>query len=503
MTASFLARPGTRFPEFDPSATYGMIIGGESVPSVTGSTFRCVDPFENAEWGYVPEASADDVDEAVRAARAAFPAWAETPAAERAEIFRRWSQLLREHTEDLARIQVHENGKTIAEMRGVSGSLGPLADFTTQYALSLHGVTVEPFLPGHDAWTRREPLGVVAAIAPWNNPLGLLAMKLFPALACGNTVVIKPSEVTPVSTLRFVQLAAEAGIPPGVINVVTGAGQAGAALVNHPGIDMVAFTGSTETGRRIAEAASGRFIRTTLELGGKGPQIVFPDADIDRAVGGLLTGIVAGTGQACNAGSRILIHEAVRDEVLAKLVDRMDSVAIGDPLDAASVIGPLASRPQYAKVTSYLDLAVQESSTELISGARTGTAIPGVECGLFVEPTLYDTPDPASRIRREEIFGPVGAVITFKTDDEAVSIANETQFGLVSGFWTQDVDRVRTVSKQLKTGVVWVNTWRAFSPNVPFGGMKQSGVGRELGLDLLHEYTETKAVWLGPPGNDE
>jgi acyl-CoA reductase-like NAD-dependent aldehyde dehydrogenase len=495
-----IATPETtvRFPEFDPERRYGMVIGSDLVSSVTDRWFRCVDPYEDREWGYVPDASAEDVDLAVRAAAAAFPAWAAMPASKRLEHLRAWAQLLREEAPALGRTQVHENGKTLREMTMASASLAQTAEFCGNYALTMHGVTVQPYVPGHDAWTVREPLGVIAAITPWNNPLGLLQWKLFPALATGNTIVIKPSEVTPVSTLRIAELALEAGFPPGVINVVTGAGEAGAALVAHPGIAKVGFTGSTGTGRRIAESIAPRLIRASLELGGKGANIVFPDADLDRAVAGLVTGLTAGTGQACNAGSRILLHRSVRDEVLERLTGALETVVIGDPLDATTEIGPLASRPQYAKVTGYLDAARDEASTSLIYGAKRGTEIPGVQGGLFVQPTVYDTPDRSSRIRSEEIFGPVGAVMTFDDDADALRLANDTEFGLVSGLWTRDIDRARRIAKGLEVGVVWINTWRMFSGNVPFGGRKSSGVGHEMGLDWIEEYTEPKAVWLGP-----
>ncbi|AEI82953.1 aldehyde dehydrogenase AldA (plasmid) [Cupriavidus necator N-1] len=486
-----------RFPEVNPHTRYDLFIAGEAVPSSGSDSFTCFDPFEETEWGIVPVGTSDDVDRAVRAARAAFPAWAATPVAGRAEILRIFGNLIRENVEELARIQVHENGKTITEMRGATSTLAPLADYVAQLAIADHGTTVQPTLPGHDAWTRPEPIGVIAAIAPWNNPLVLLAWKLFPAIAAGNTVVIKPSEVTPVSTLRLAQLARQAGVPAGVINVVTGAAETGAALVSHPDIDKVAFTGSTATGISIAKVAAARVLPTTLELGGKGPQIVFPEADLARAVPSLLAGLIAGTGQACNAGSRLLVHESLYDEVLERLKLALANVKIGDPLDPKVQVGPLASRAQFAKVTGYFDIAAREQTTKLLYGARVGTEIPEVTRGLFVEPTIYATPDRTSRVRCEEIFGPVGAVISFRSENEAIEVANETEFGLVSGLWTQDVDRVARVSKRLRSGVVWVNTWRAFGINVPFGGVKMSGLGRELGPDLLHEYTQVKSIWLG------
>lgn len=491
-------RSSTRFADIDPTSSYRMIIGAERPESVTGRTFRCVDPFEDIEWGYVPEASAEDVDRAVSAAADAFPAWSTMLPIMRAELFTQWASLIREHAEELALLQVHENGKTLNEMRMVAHSLPAGAIFAGQMALTLHGVTVTPNMPGHDSWTSRVPLGVVAAITPWNNPLGLLQAKMFPALAAGNTMVIKPSEVTPVSTVRLIELALEAGFPPGVINVVTGGPEAGAALVAHPRIAKVAFTGSTSTGRKIAAVTGPNLIRASLELGGKGANIVFPDADLDRAVAGVVTGVIAGTGQACNAGSRILLHESIRDEFIERLRIAFADVVIGDPLDPSTEIGPLASRPQYAKVTGYFEIAKDEAQTSLVCGARAGTDLPGVRQGLFVEPTLFDTPDAASRIRVEEIFGPVGAIITFATESEAIQIANESEFGLVSGVWTRDIDRARRFAKALDVGVVWINTWRAFSNNVPFGGRKASGVGSEMGIDAFDEYTEVKAIWLGP-----
>ncbi|WP_067650872.1 aldehyde dehydrogenase family protein [Nocardia harenae] len=487
---------GNRFPEFRPEEQYRMLIGDDWVAAADGATFRCFDPFDDREWGHVPLAGEYDVARAVAAARAAFEGWATTPALQRALILQRWAQLIRDNVEALARLQVHENGKTITEMRGASEFLAMTADYFAQLALGPVGLTIEPEVPGHEAWTLRQPIGVVAAIAPWNNPLGLLSWKLFPALAAGNTVVVKPSEVTPASTLLLARLGREAGLPPGTVNVVTGAGATGAALVESPGIDKIAFTGSSATGARIARSAAARFVRTTLELGGKGAQLVFADADLDAATSSLVNGIVAGTGQACNAGSRVLVHDDVHDEVVEALCRKLGEVRIGDPLDPESVIGPLASRPQYEKVTGYLDIAAAEGS-ELLFGGRRGSEIDGIESGRFVEPTLYATPEPSSRIRREEIFGPVGGVIRFRDDDEAMRIANETRFGLVAGLWTTDVSRAHRLARRLESGVVWINTWRAFSNNVPFGGVKSSGVGREIGPDALREYTETKSIWLG------
>lgn len=485
-----------RFPEIADDARYCLLIDGDEVEAENGATFRPVDPYENLEWGFVADASPTDVDRAVQAARRAFPGWRDTPQAQRSALLEEWGRLIVENAEELARLQVHENGKTLVEMRlAVLGS-HKLASFYAHLAQTLHGYTVDPALPDHQAWTLRGPIGVVGAITPWNNPIGLLTPKLFPAIAVGNTVVIKPSEVTPVSTLRLIELAHQAGIPNGVVNVVTGGGPAGRALAEHPGVDKLAFTGSTSTGRVIAHAAAERFAHVTLELGGKGAQIVFPDADLDRAVDSLVKGITAGTGQACNAGSRLLLHESVHDEVISRVGAGLESLTLGDPLDPATALGPLASRPQLAKVTSYFDVARTEGH-RLVTGGQRGTSSPEIERGLFVLPTLYAGVANRSRLASEEIFGPVGAAITFRTDEEAIAIANDTRFGLTAGFWTSDLDRAHRLAPRLESGVVWINTWRMFSSRLPFGGVKESGIGSEGGLHALDRYTETKAVYLG------
>jgi aldehyde dehydrogenase (NAD+) len=485
-----------RFPEIPDGQHYDLLIDGERAPAADGARFAVIDPFENREWGYVAAAGAVDVDRAVRSAREAFETWRWVPQAQRTQIMLRWAALITEHAEELGRLQVHENGKTITEMRLAALGTGATASFFANLAANLHGETFDSPLPGHTAWTKRQAIGVIGAITPWNNPLVLLSWKLFPAIAVGNTIVVKPSEVTPVSTLRLAELALEAGIPAGVFNVVTGEGPAGKALAEHPGVDKLAFTGSSATGRRIALAGAERFAHVTLELGGKGPQIVFPDADLDRAVEGLLTGVTSATGQACNAGSRLLIHADVHDEVIEKLGRRFRELRIGDPLDPATEIGPLASRPQLAKVLGYFDISRDEGH-RLIAGGHRATGTPALETGLFVEPTLYDDVDNGSRLAQEEVFGPVGAAMRFTDDAEAVRLANDTPYGLTAGFWTKDANRVHRVSSRLNAGVIWINTWRVGALQLPFGGMKSSGIGRETGIHALDAYTEEKAVWLG------
>ncbi len=485
-----------RFPEVDPERRYDLIIGAERLPASDGGTFRCVDPFENREWGHIASATPADVDRAVAAARAAFPAWRDAPQSVRSAVLESWAELILSHADELARLQVHENGKTIAETGTSAHSLARMARAYAARAKDVHGLTIVPEFPGHRAWSVRRPKGVVAAITPWNNPLGLLGPKLFPGLAVGNTLVIKPSEVTPVSTLRLIELGLEAGLPAGVVNVVTGAGITGKALSEHPDVDKIAFTGSTATGRAIARAAAERFADVSLELGGKAPNIVFQDADIDRAVAGLLTGLTAGNGQACNAGSRVLLHVDVHDEVVEKLQRGLEALPIGDPLDPATRLGPLASRPHHQKVAGYFETA-REEGLELVTGGKCPVGSTELGRGLFVEPTLYDRVGNTSRLSQEEIFGPVGTVTTFSSDEEAVQLANAVDYGLTSGFWTRDLDRAHRLAPRIEAGIVWINTWRVFSLNLPFGGVKASGMGAENGLDALDAYLETTAVYLG------
>jgi aldehyde dehydrogenase (NAD+) len=341
------------------------------------------------------------------------------------------------------------------------------------------------------SYTVREPIGVVAAITPWNSPLLLLGAKLFPALAAGNTVVIKPSEVTPTSTLMLAELAIEAGFPPGVINVVTGHGDpAGSELVNHSGVDKIAFTGSTATGAKIATAAAARHARVSLELGGKSPNIIFADADIDNAVNGVMAGVFAATGQTCMAGSRVLIENAVYDRVADLLVSRARKMRAGDPLDASSQLGPLASRAQLDKVLRYFDIGKSEGLKLLAGGKRMDRP------GFFVEPTVFGDVSNACRVAREEIFGPVAALIRFDGEEEAAAIANDTPFGLAAGVWTSHVQRAHRMVSRLRAGTVWVNNYRVVGHALPFGGFKHSGLGREQGVEALHEYTEVKSVWI-------
>jgi aldehyde dehydrogenase (NAD+) len=470
-----------------------MLIDGEWVPAESGETFACVDPFLEEEWGKVPVAGEADVDRAVRAARRAFDegGWPQTTAGARAKLLRRLADLIEQHADDLTLRQIRENGKLVTEMRQGADVVAADCHFFAGLGETLHGFTVPASSPNFVGYTLREPIGVVAAITPWNTPLGLLGWKLFPALAAGNTVVVKPSEVTPTSTLALAELVTEAGFPPGVVNVVTGFGNpTGRALVAHPGVDKIAFTGSNATGRAIAIAAAERNARVSLELGGKSPQLIFADADLDNAVNGVMAGVFAATGQTCMAGSRVLVEDGVYDEFAALLSERAGLIQAGDPLDPATQLGPLASRAQLDKVLGYFDVGRKEGLELLAGGTRPDRR------GFFVEPTVFGGVDNTSRVAREEIFGPVACLLRFGSEDEAVAVANDTQFGLAAGVWTESVGRAHRLVGRLRAGSVWVNNYRVLGHGLPFGGYKASGLGREMGIDALHAYTEVKSVWI-------
>jgi aldehyde dehydrogenase (NAD+) len=472
-------------------------IDGEWVGAQSGETFESTDPFTAKVWARIPKCDARDVDLAVGAARRAFDTgeWSRLNATQRGHLLRKLGDLILRDADHLASTEVQDNGKLYAEMRGQVGYIPQWFYYFGGLADKVEGAVMPIDKAEMFTYTRHEPVGVVAAITPWNSPLLLLTWKLAPALAAGCTLVIKPSEFTSASTLELMRLIDEAGFPKGVVNVVTGFGQdVGEAISTHPGIDKIAFTGGEVSGRRIAQQASGNFKRLTLELGGKSAQLVFPDANIDNAVKGVVSGIFAATGQTCIAGSRLLVHESIHDQFLEKFVELAKTARMGDPMDMVTQVGPVTTRPQYQRVLSMIDMAKSEGAEAVMGGKPADRP----ECGdgWFIEPTVFAGVTNDMRIAQEEVFGPVLSVIKFSDDEEAYSIANDTAYGLAAGVWTSDMARAFTAAKRLRAGTIWINTYRAVSYMMPFGGFKNSGMGRENGQEAIYDFLETKSVWL-------
>jgi aldehyde dehydrogenase (NAD+) len=472
-----------------------LYIDGAWRDSASGKTFEVVNPATEETIAEVASAGQADVNAAVAAARAALQgAWSKLSARERGRLVWKIGEKLLERADDIARLETLHNGKPIFESRQIEiPAAAECFQYYAGWADKIHGETV-PVKGNYLTYTLREPVGVVAAIVPWNFPLLLTAWKVAPALACGNTVLIKPASQTPLTALALAEIATEVGIPPGVVNVITGPGASvGRMIVEHPGIDKIAFTGDTATGRQIMSGASDTLKKITLELGGKSPNIVFPDADLDAALRGATTGIFYGKGEVCAAGSRLLVDRSIKDEFTEKVAARARKMTPGDPLDPKTRLGAIASKRQLENDLRYIETAKKEGATLMAGGGRADI---GTGKGYFLQPTVFAGVTPEMTIAREEIFGPVLATIEFADVDEAIARANDSNYGLAAAVWTRDIKKAHYVAKKLQAGTVWINTYNVYDTAAPFGGYKQSGFGREMSVHALEHYTQVKSVWV-------
>jgi acyl-CoA reductase-like NAD-dependent aldehyde dehydrogenase len=471
-----------------------LFIDGQFVPALEGGEIDVVNPASGELITRIAAAQAEDVDLAVAAAKRAFPGWAATPGAERGRLLLKLADRIEACSDELAHLESLDTGHPVRDSRILDVPrtaacfryFGGIAD-------KIEGKVI-PVDAGFLNYVQRKPIGVVGQIVPWNFPLMFTSWKMGPALAAGNTVVLKPSELTPLSTLRIAELMKEVGFPDGVVNIVPGYGHtAGQRLAEHPDVGKIAFTGSTATGRRIVEASQGNLKRVQLELGGKGANIVFEDANLDAAVNGAAWAIFHNQGQACIAGSRLLLQESIADEFLERFITLARSIRLGDPLDSKTEMGPLTSALHRDRVLSFVDIAREQGGRVLTGGKAPSD--PALASGFYVEPTVVEA-SPSDRVAQEEVFGPFVTVLRFKTEEEALAIANGTDYGLGSGLWTRDLQRAHRVAEQINVGMCWINCYKRVSPGSPFGGLGQSGYGREMGFDAIHDYTEARSVWV-------
>jgi acyl-CoA reductase-like NAD-dependent aldehyde dehydrogenase len=476
---------------------YQLFVNGKFTDSQSGKTFESISPHDRSVVAVVAEGDKADIDAAVGAARAAYEGpWSTMPAGERAKVLLKIADLIDARGMELGQIDTLDMGAPLM----LSSGMAMLAAETFRYwagmATKLHGLTMPAMRPGeYLGYTLREPLGVVGGITPWNGPLIMAAWKTAPALACGNAVVLKPAEHTPMTALELARIAADAGLPEGVLNVVPGYGPtAGAALAGHPGVDKIAFTGEYVTGRLIVQMSASNLKTVTLELGGKSPHIIFDDVDLETAVTNALFGLYMNTGQICSAGTRLLVQESIYDRFVARFVERSQQVRIGDPMDFATRMGPLVSEEQLRKVQRYVEIGKREGARLACGGGQPKD--PSLARGFYHEPTVFTDVDNKMQIAQEEIFGPVASVIRFRDEEDAVRIGNDVIYGLAAGIQTKDLKRAHRVAKRLQAGTVWINTWHMIEPNSPFGGYKLSGYGRENGLAMIDHLTRLKQVWV-------
>ena len=474
---------------------YELFIGGEFVKTADQEYFPAINPYTSKAWANIPQASDAQVADAIAAARQTFEgAWSKVSGAERARLMHRLADLLQENGDRMGLLESTDNGKVIRETRSQMNFAARQYRFFAGYADKLWGKVIPLDQPQIFDYATREPIGVAVLITAWNSPMGLLSNKLAPALAAGNCVVIKPSEHASATTLEFARFVKQAGFPPGVVNVVTGDARVGKALLTSGRIDRVSFTGSPGVGREIAANAGRALVPSTMELGGKSPNIIFEDADVDKAIIGALAGIFAATGQTCIAGSRLLVQRGVYDRVSEELVRRAQQIKMGDPTDKATEMGTAANEPQFNRILGSIKGAVDEGANLAVGGKRAEGA--DLENGFFVEPTIFTGVSNDMTIAQEEVFGPVLSILPFDTEEEAIAIGNDTKYGLASGIWTTDLNRAMRVSKSIMAGTVWVNTYRSVAVQAPFGGFKDSGFGRERGEYALDEFTNTKNVMI-------